>query len=133
MADYDYRYKLMDTYKTHDGSGQLIHHIAAVWQLEGETDWENAETVPGCDKNIFVPAAEVLAILEGAGTNGEKITAYKVLIASNVNSVNVPNHGWTLAQLELKMDNNDMVDAAFDAFEAFLVSINQTYPIFLTY
>jgi hypothetical protein len=133
MADYNFRYKMNKTYKTHDGSGQLYHHIQAVALEQGSAaSWDEAEVVPGCDKNIFVPATESLAIITGAGTNGEKVTAYKTLIANNVNSIHSPNHGWTFEQMELKMDNNDTVDAAFDAFEAFLVTIGQTYPIYFT-
>ena len=129
MADYSFRYKLQGAPAArNDGSGCADHDIYAEASSDGET-WA---TVPGRHKTISIPAEQILAALE-AGTNPQKVAAYKDALAANLNTQPAPVTGWTSAQLEALMAANDLASAAaIGANEFILVTLGLIYPVTFT-
>ena len=127
MADYIFRYKLQSAPTArNDGSGCVDHDIYAEYEPVGNGGYV---IVPGRHKTISVPAAELAAALE-TGTNGQKVTAYKDALASNLDTLPVPVSGWATAQLEALMDANDAATAAAtEANEFITVDLGLTYPV----
>lgn len=129
MADYEFKYRMMDNTKaTHNGDNQIKHNIQVIARIDGTSD----EFIPvqGLERTIFIPAEDALTALEYPTAQQVK-DAYKQLIVDNVNSVlqsrSMPN--WGSINLEAWMDANDMSKEAVATFEAFLTDNAMVYPI----
>ena len=130
MADYVFRYKLQASPTArNDGSGCVDHDIYAEYEPVGNGGYT---VVPGRHKTISVPAAELAAAL-ATGTNGQKVTAHKSALASNLNTQPVPIEGWTVEQLGVLMDANDAASAAATTANEFItVDLGLPYPVSFT-
>lgn len=131
MADYQFRYRLQSApTATLDGSGTVQHDIYAEASADGET-WS---VVPGRHKTIVVPAEDLATVLAMPDSTGPqrsaKNTAYKQLLADNVDSQADPLTGWGTAALEALMDANDASSAAASDADAYItVTLGQSYPV----
>jgi len=133
MADYEFKYRLSEApAATTDGSGMVQHQITAISRVAGSSDeWA---VVPGRNKTFNVPAADLTTVMEMPDSNATqkqaKNTAYKTLLADNVNTANEPAAGWTAAQLEALMDANDLASTeAGRADDYITVTLGQSYPV----
>ena len=128
MADYDFQYRLNGAPEArNDGSGMVAHDIDAVAREQGSGDaWI---TIPARHKTFLIPGADLLAVM--AMPNGAaKVTAYKQLLADNLDTQAVPIVGWDAVSLEAMLDANDAAaDAATQANEYITVTLGQSYPV----
>lgn len=129
MADYEFRYKLQSTpEQRNDGSATIALDIFAVQRVSG-TSGVFSE-VPGRHKTVLIPASGIQTAL-ATGTNNQKTTAIKNLIATNLfgSAPFVPDD-WTLVGLEAYMDANDLSLAQATALNTFItVTLALVYPI----
>jgi hypothetical protein len=98
----------------------------AVASVQGAGQWF---TIPGRHKTILVPGADLLTVM-AMPNNGAKITAYKGLLAANLNTEAVPIVGWDVVSLQAMMDANDQSsEAATEANDYITVDLGQAYPV----
>jgi hypothetical protein len=79
---------------------------------------------------VLIPASGIVTAL-ATGTNAQKTTAIKNLVAANLfgTAPFVPDD-WTLVGLEAYMDANDLSLAQSTALNTFItVTLGQVYPI----
>ena len=111
MANYDFKYELAKApTATNDGSGMIIHEIWAVARAQGAPTQDPFFRV-GLHKEIAVPFAEMKVVMDMPHNNGSaksaKNSAYKDMLASNLNTGSEPIVGWTKVELEARLDAND--------------------------
>lgn len=136
MADYEFAFRLdsMPLAKN-DGSGVVQWNIWAVSREDGTADpWVS---VPGRHKTIETPVSELAIVNAMPDSTGPecaaKTAAYKQLLVDNLNTVGTPISGWSAAQLEMLMDNNDTaIVAATDANSYITVRLGLSYPVTFT-
>ena len=123
---YEFKYSLKSAPQARtDGSGYVDHQIEAVYsEDEGET-WQ---VVPARSKTISVPAQNAIDALD-LPTNSQKITAYKGLLADNLNYTPVPLVGWDIPSMTLMLDNNALATTAVSDFDEFRTGLGLEYPI----
>lgn len=127
--DYEFRYSLTSRPEPRsDGTGLVMHQTRVVAREEGTSnDFTYRAGLPS--KTIEVPSADLLTVM-AMPDNGAKVTAYKNLLATNLNTQAVPVTGWDLITLEAVMDANDQsADAATQANEYITVTLGQDYPV----
>lgn len=127
MATYDFQYRLNSSPEPrNDGSGMVAHDIDAVASVQGADEWF---TIPARHKTILVPGADLLIVM-AMPNNGAKITAYKDLLAANLNTQAVPIVGWDVVSLQAMLDANDQSsEAATEANDYITITLGQTYPV----
>ena len=126
MADYEFRYRLNQAPEArNDGSGLVSHDIDAVSRVQGSSD--EFVSVPGRHKTILVPATDLLTVM-GMADGGAKVTAYKNLLAQNLNTSAVPVVGWDATSLEAMLDANDKSLDAMTQANAYIIA-NWPYPV----
>jgi len=138
MADYDFKYELAQAPSaTNDGSGAIIHEVWAVAREQGAPAQDPFFRV-GPHKGIVVPFTELKTVMDMPHNNGAaktaKNSAYKDMLASNLNTLAEPINGWSLAELEARLDAND--SAAVEATRAddyITATLGQEYPVQFNY
>jgi hypothetical protein len=129
--DYDFKYRLQATpTATNDGSGMVNHDIYAICCQQGNGGWS---VVPGRHKTISVPHLEMKVINDMPDSTSPekqaKNTAYKSALQDNLNTTPIPNTGWSAAQLEELMDENDSsADEASRANAYITETLGLDYP-----
>lgn len=113
-----------------DGSGVIGHNITALYSDDGET-WF---TVPGRHKTILIPSDEMKIVMDmpdGTPTEkSEKAVAYKQALVENLNTQNVPLSGWSTAQLQELIDENNAASTEAERANEFItVTLNKSYPV----
>lgn len=133
MTDYQFMYRMNQSPEArNDGSGMVSHDIDAVAREQGSSDpWI---VIPARHKTVLIPASDLLTVMAMADGSGVQKTvknaAYKVILASNLNTQAVPIVGWSASELETLMDANDLsVDAATQADDYIINTLGQSYPI----
>lgn len=129
MADYEFRYRLMGAPQArNDGSGFVDHQIVAIYREQGSgLDWNEAPIVPGRNRTISLEASEIQAAL-AAGNNGAIASAYKDYLVTRLGFIPDPVLGWSLADLEQKMDNDDAAAQAASDADTWIMSVVGSYP-----
>jgi len=137
MADYDFKYELAQAPETtNDGSGMIMHDIYAVARDQNAAP-EDPFVRIGLHKTISIPYAELKTVMDMPdGTGTQKITknnAYKDALASNLNTAPEPITGWSLAEMESRLDANDNALAEAARANDYIVNtLSQTYPVQFT-
>jgi hypothetical protein len=132
MATYEFRYKLQAAPEArNDGSGMIALDIFGVYRVASTSD--PFVEVPGRHKTVLIPANGVVTAL-ASGTNNQKTTAIKNLLAANLfATAPVVSELWTQAGLQAYMDANDLSTAQRAALNTFItVTLAQVYPITFT-
>ena len=134
MPNYDFSYSTQQPTAHLDGSGMVGWFITAHSQPVDDGGWS---VIGAHSKPFNTPAADlaiVNAMPDGTAPQRQaKNTAYKDLLAANVGTQNVPASGWSVAQLEQFMDNNDAATAAADDADDYITNVlNQEYPVRFT-
>ena len=127
MADYKFQYSLGTPEARNDGSGQLAHDLKAEAAVIGTEDWFTVR-----HKTLILPADELSALL-ATGTAGQKGTAYKQLIAANIDTQAQPVGGWSIAQLQEFLAGNEASAAAVAASIDFVENeLGREFPVKFT-
>ena len=120
----NFRYSLLKAPEaSNDGSGVIKHNI----QMEySNGDWT---VVAGRHKDVCVPAAELATVL-AMPSGADKVTAYKQLLVSNLNTQPTPITGWSIAQVQAFLDANVLaIQTATDANDYITVTLGLSYPV----
>lgn len=108
-----------------DGSGCIMHDVEALAASDGVT----YSPVPGRHMTICVPYAQINSAL-GSGTTNQKVTKYKEALAANLFTQPTPVQGWSTADLNTLMANNDAASASLlTALNFITVTLGQQFPI----
>ena len=116
MTEYNFRYSLLAPQARLNGGRHIAHDLQAEAAVEGTEEWEVIR-----HKTVLLPADDVIAAL-ATGTTGDKATAYKQLLAANIDTMDTSVEGWGLAQLQLLLDNNETSVAAAAAITDFVMN-----------
>ena len=109
-----------------------------MYRVAGSDDpWSGAPVVPGRHKTFQTPAADLETVNDMPdGTGAQKTaknTAYKQLLADNVNTALAGITGWGSAALETLMDNNDAATLEAGRVDDYITGIlGQSYPLEFT-
>lgn len=138
MANYDFKYELAQRpAATNDGSGMIIHEVWAVAREQGAPAEDTFFRV-GPHKGIAVPFAELKTVMDMPHNNGAakttKNSAYKDMLASNLDTQAEPINGWALEELEARLDANDSAAVEATRADDYITDIlGQEYPVQFSY
>ena len=130
MADYVKKYQLNSRpTASNDGSSTVRHSITAVYRADDAIPADPWLSIPGRHKTIVVPADEMKVVMDMAN-GAAKVTAYKNVLASNINTGATPITGWSSVQLEAMLDANDRADEEADRADNYItLTLGLTYPV----
>lgn len=126
---YSFKYRINSApVASQDGSGCIQHDIEAMVSNDGGLTFA---PVPGRHKTICVPASQVAAVLAmPANPANAKVSAYKNMLAANLETQPVPIDGWSTGNLTDLVTANDAAATACIGIDAYIVgTLHQTYPI----